>query len=147
MAKRQIACLTHQLDESNPVLTTIADAGDFSCSDLRPRIIGNNFCFLVMQALMKQMHNWSSSTPPLKEMWKHSMRLVKKLYGPKQNPPTALDRMCTASLTSFPSVPEPGQESRRRDLQRGQGNYYRPSSSLFQGDEGLFRGFQYITRD
>ena len=66
-----------------------------------------------MQALMKQMHNWSSSTLPLKEMWKHRMRLVKKLYAPKQNPPTALDRMCIASLTSFPSVPEPGQESRR----------------------------------
>jgi hypothetical protein len=28
MAKRQIACLTHQLDESNPILTSIADAGD-----------------------------------------------------------------------------------------------------------------------
>ena len=64
-----------------------------------------------MQALMKQMHNWSSSTLPLKEMWKHRMRLVKKLYAPKQNPPTALDRMCIASLTSFPSVPEPGQEA------------------------------------
>lgn len=27
IAKRQIACLTHQLDESNPILTSIADAG------------------------------------------------------------------------------------------------------------------------
>jgi hypothetical protein len=77
IAKRQIACLTHQLDESNPILTSIADAGQLQ---VFVRSLFVRLKFAGKQAQMKRMRNWSSNMPSHKEIWRLRGQPWKNLY-------------------------------------------------------------------